>query len=76
MTPIVSTRCVESEQVVHHMNGGAVSNYGTLCGVSIDDDQFELIESLPGQKVTCKHCATIWVEARRYRASDIASVLI
>lgn len=76
MATTVATRDVESGNVVHHMSASGSSNYGTLCSVSTDDDMFEWLDSVPGQRVTCKHCAAIWTMARQYRASDISKALV
>jgi len=74
MTVVVSTRDVDTDQVIHHMSV-THGNYGTLCGVSTDDDLFEWIDSPPNQKVTCKDCTAIWQKAKEYRLSDIAKKL-
>lgn len=71
---VVTTRDVDTGAVVHHMSVDH-GNYGTLCGVSTDDDVYERLDTPAGQKITCTNCVAIWRKAKEYRASDIAAKL-
>jgi hypothetical protein len=76
MKSIISTEDTESGAVVHHMGASQRTNYGTLCGISTDDDQFQWIDTPKGSKINCKQCSAIWNKCKEYRATDISSVLV
>ena len=76
MTGIVSTRDVADGSVVHHMGAFDGSNYGTLCGVSTDDDMYAWIDTPSGQKINCKHCVSIWRKAKEFESSQFAKQLV
>jgi len=50
-------------------------NYGTFCGVSVDDDEsVGRVVALPPKKpkISCRTCASMIRAAKRYRESDLA----
>ncbi len=71
---IVSVRNVDTEKVIHHMPVDH-GNYGTLCGVSTDDDMYVRIDTPAKQKINCINCVSIWKTAKEYRSSDFSKIL-
>jgi hypothetical protein len=51
-------------------------NYGTVCGLSDDDDQFEVVPELTGASpnggIDCEHCYATFRLCKTYRARDFA----
>ena len=67
----VGVRCLE--------DGGSVrvcaeanmpGNYHTLCGVSLDDDQFEAAPIPESKRIDCNDCKAVWLAARAFKADD------
>ena len=76
MAEIASTRDVATGEVVHHMGAARRSNYGTLCGLSTDDDMYAWIDTPLGQKINCRHCVAIWHKAKEYKSSQLSEQVV
>lgn len=65
----------DGETIIHA--SAARNNYGTMCGVSIDDDEEVGREAdLPSKpKIDCRVCAELIREAKKYRTTDISQAL-
>lgn len=70
MKPIGS-RDVETGEVLWHICSG-VAGYHTLCAVSLNDDCFEEVEPVRGQKIDCPDCRAMWEAARCVKPRDFA----
>jgi hypothetical protein len=70
VSKIIGSKDVATEEIIYHASCDPSGNYDTLCGVSLSDDMFEPVHPSRGQKITCDHCYRIWLESRRYKASD------
>lgn len=55
----------------HARGGGAGGGDYTLCGVSVDGDQFALVEG--NNRITCRECRATWLAARMVQAVDFAA---
>lgn len=65
------TIATEGERSVHI--AFQAFEYGTLCGVDIDDpDQNVITETAAGEKVDCDACLQIWREATKWRGNDFS----
>lgn len=61
----------DSGEIEVHGAADVPGNYGTLCGNSIDDDCFAVLENDPKQKlITCGNCLVIWKEAMKFKRKD------
>lgn len=54
-----------------------IGNYGTLCGISIDDDEdVGRVVALPkNPRITCKTCIAIIRAAKAYRNCDLEKAI-
>jgi hypothetical protein len=43
----------------------------TLCGVSVDGDQFDLVNG--NNRITCRECRATWLASRLVKAVDFAA---
>jgi len=68
---IVASRDVESGEVILHQSGG-YAGYHTVCGISLDDAQYETADVPSNARITCKHCWSIYQDMLRVTASDFA----
>lgn len=65
---------VRSDGVFTVHAASSLGNYATLCTLSTDDDE-EVGREVPlprGAKINCRDCVALIVEAKKYRAADIA----
>lgn len=69
----VAARDEDGDVIVHE--AGHVAGYHTLCGLSLDDDTFQVAEARRGARINCSQCHEVWKEARGLRADDFAKEL-
>ena len=71
----ITLRDTESGEQVSHMVSD-FGNYGTVCGCSDDDDQFEVVPELSGASpnggIDCKLCYAIFRVCQSHRVRDFA----
>jgi hypothetical protein len=74
MSKFTITIKTEGEDTTHITSGGAGGNYGSLCGVSIDDDEkCGRISETQKPKVDCTTCIQIWTHCRAVPARVIGA---
>ena len=61
------------ERIVHQAAGQA--GYHTLCGISLNDDQFKSFRPKAVARINCVHCHALWLAAMRLCDDDFAQVL-
>ena len=67
----VAVRNLEDDSVTVHA-AAACANYGTLCGLSTDDDCFQTEPTPERARINCAHCHDAWTTARQYRSANFA----
>jgi hypothetical protein len=63
---------IEGESTWHAPHAGP-GDYNTLCGIDADDPSIGhqgVIETPPGQKITCAQCKLIWEGVRALRLTS------
>lgn len=73
MSNVIGAKDRDSHIVVWHASAAMPGNLNTLCATSLNDDQYEQVLSPKGQRITCRHCHTVWLEARRFKQSDFVA---
>lgn len=69
---VIGARPTCGGPVEWHARGGGVGGGDyTLCGVSVDGDEFAPV---PGNnRITCRECRSVWLASRLVRAVDFAA---
>lgn len=65
---IGSIEAETGKKLVHQLGG--LANYGTLCGLSLDDDLFLPFSPPPRARISCPNCKSVWMNARLLRSDD------
>ena len=66
----IAVRSLAEGCVTIHADADPGGNYGTLCGLSLDDDEFEVVDTPERARINCAHCHRVWVTARAFKAED------
>lgn len=64
----VTLRDTESDQTFTHIPANH-GNYETLCGISSDDDCYEVVAKT-AKKINCGHCRATFEACKQYTAKD------
>lgn len=69
--PVVGSKDIDSGKIDWHASFDPGGAYQTLCGLSLNDDQFELQLPVGSQKITFRDCARVFSGVRNlFRISD------
>ena len=68
----VAVRNAEDGAVTLHASADPGGNYGTLCGLSTDDDLFQTVDTPERSRINCVHCHGVWTAARGFKGEDLA----
>lgn len=71
---VVGARDTDGD-VTWHARASMPANYHTLCSMSLDDVEFDPVTAPRGQRIDCKHCKAVFLQARRFRVSDFPTEL-
>lgn len=62
----------EGKVTTHAAADPTGAGYGTLCGLSLSDDEFQQVDIPDSRRIDCETCKAFWQAARLFKASDFA----
>lgn len=68
----VGAKDQEGRITAHAAADPSGAGYGTLCGLSLMDDEFQQVEIAESRRIDCEHCKSYWKAARLFKATDFA----